>query len=96
MNFQSTGFIQAEKASVGGFTGAVFAGSAEIRNGATGFVIGQDVHVSEGRTVFLVSRNVYGNVTTLMDSRSALIAGLVAGLFGGLMMLLGRMLVRRS
>ena len=91
----ATGFVQAEKASVGGFTGAVLAGSAEIRNGVTGFVIGQDVQMSEGRTIFLVSRNVYGNVTTLMDSRSALLAGLVGGLFSGLMLLLGRMLVRR-
>ena len=90
-----TGFVQAERASVGGVTGAVVAGSAEVRNSATGLVIGQDVHLSEGRTIFLLSRNVYGNVTTLMDSRSALTAGLVAGLFGGLMMLLGQVLVRR-
>ena len=89
------GFVQAEKASVGGFTGAVIAGSAELHNGVAGFVVGQEVHVNEARTILLFSRNLYGNVTTLMDSRSALIAGLVGGLFSGLMLLLGRMLVRR-
>ena len=89
------GFVQAEKASVGGFTGAVIAGSAELHNGVAGFVVGQEVHVNEARTILLLSRNLYGNVTTLMDSRSALIAGLVGGLFSGLMLLLGRMLVRR-
>ncbi len=92
----ATGFVQAEKASVSGYTGAVFAGSAELHNGLAGFVAGQDVHVNEARTVVLFSRNLYGNVTTLMDSRSALIAGLVGGLFGGLMLLLGRMLSRRN
>jgi hypothetical protein len=34
-------------------------------------------------------------VTTLMDTRSALIAGLVTGLFSGIMLLLGRMLFGR-
>ena len=90
------GFVQAEKASVSGLTGAVLAGSAEVRNGIAGFVAGQDVHVNEARTVILLSRNLYGNVTTIMDSRSALIAGLVGGLFGGLMLLLGRMLSGRK
>lgn len=89
------GFVQAEKASVSGFTGAVIAGSAELHNGVAGILAGQDVHINEARTVILFSRNLYGNVTTLMDSRSALIAGLVGGLFSGLMLLLGRMLVRR-
>jgi hypothetical protein len=91
----ATGFVQAEKASVAGFTGAVIAGSAELHNGVAGFVVGQEVHVNEARTILLLSRNLYGNVTTLMDSRSAFIAGLVGGLFSGLMLLLGRILVRR-
>ena len=91
----ATGYIQAEKASVRGFTGAVGAGSAEVRQGITGLVAGRDVHVEGGRTIFLYGENVSGNMNVLMDSRSALIAGLTGGLFAGLMLLLGRMLFGR-
>ena len=92
-----TGMVQADKASVSGYTGAVAAGTAEIHYGLTGVVIGNDVHVSDqSRTVLLISKNVQGNVTILMDTRSALIAGLLGGLFGGIMLLLGRMLFKRD
>jgi hypothetical protein len=90
------GFVQAEKASVSGYTGAVLAGSADVHHGMAVFVAGREVHVQEARTILLVGQNVNGDVTTLMDSRSALIAGLVGGLFAGLMLLLGRTLFGRE
>ena len=90
------GFMQAQNASVSGYTGAVVAGSADIHHGMAGFVAGRDVHVQDARTILLLGQNVTGDVTTLMDSRSALIAGLVGGLFAGLMLLLGRMLFGRE
>lgn len=90
------GFIQAEQASVSGYTGAVAAGSADVRQSVVGLVAGTDVHVEEGRTILLLATSVNGNVTTLFDSRTALIAGLVGGLFGGIMLLLGRMLFGRK
>jgi hypothetical protein len=39
---------------------------------------------------------VEGNVTTVIDTRGALIAGLVGVLFAGTMLLLGRMLFGRK
>lgn len=87
---------QAEKVSISGYTGAVLAGNAEVRHALVGFVAGQDVHVNESRTVVLVGRNIYGNVTTLFNTRDALIVGLLSGLFSGLMLLLGRMLFGRK
>lgn len=92
----ATGFIQAEKASVSGYTGAVLAGSADVHHGMAGFVAGRDIHVQEARSILLLGQNINGDVTTLMDSRSALIAGLVGGLFAGLMLLLGRALFGRE
>ena len=92
----AVGFVQAEKMSAGGYTGVVVAGSAEIQHSLVGFVAGQDVHVEESsRTGILLASNVSGNVTTLLDTRGALIAGLVGGLFAGLMLLLGRSLFGR-
>ena len=79
-----------------GYTGAVVARSAEIRQGITGLVAGNNVRVEDARTVLLIGRNVTGNVVTLIDSRSALIAGLTGGLFAGLMLLLGKMLFGRK
>ena len=54
---------------------------------------------SEGErieSVILLARKVEGNVTTVIDTRGALIAGLVGGLFAGIMLLLGRMLFGRK
>ena len=90
------GFVQAEKMSAGGYTGAVLAGSAEVQHGMAGFVAGRDVHVNESRTGILLARNLYGNVTTVLDTRGVLIVGLVSGLFAGLMLMLGRMLFGRK
>jgi len=90
------GFVEAQKASVRGYIGLVAAQNAEVQYSLAGVVIGNDVHVESARTSLLIGRNITGNVTTLMDSRSALIAGLVGGLFSGLMLLLGRMLFGRK
>jgi hypothetical protein len=91
----SIGFVQAEKASVMGNSGAVLAQNAEVHYGMTGLVAGRVVHAENARTILLVGQNITGNVTPLMDSRTALIAGLTGGLFAGLMLLLGRMLFGR-
>ena len=91
-----TGIIRAGNASVNGHTGAIVAGSVEVRNSMVGYVAGTDVHVEGSRTGILIARTVTGNVTTLMDTRRALIAGLVGGLFAGIMLLLGRMLFGRK
>ena len=90
------GYVQAEKASVNGYTGAVLARNAEVHYGLTGVVFGNEVHADNARTILLVARNVSGNVTPLMDSRSALITGLTGGLFAGLLFLLGRALFGRK
>ena len=90
------GFMQAQTASISGYTAAVLAGSVDIHHGMAVFVAGREVHVQDARVVLLLGQNVTGDVTTLMDSRTALIAGLVGGLFAGLMLLLGRMLFGRE
>lgn len=90
------GYAQAEKVSVSGYTGAVMGGSVEIHNGMVGFAAGREVHVNESRTGLLLAQTLNGNVNTLLDTRGALIIGLTAGLFAGLMLLLGRMLFGRK
>jgi hypothetical protein len=91
------GYIQAEKAGVSGFTGAVIAQSADVRSSAAVAVIANDVKFEESaRAVLLISSRVEGDVTTLMDTRTALIVGLVAGLFASIAVLLGQALFGRK
>ena len=90
------GIVQAEHASASGYTGIVTAGSADIHKSTIGYLAAQEVDAQEVRTVVLLARNVRGNVTTTLDTRGAVIAGLIGGLFGGLMLLLGRSLTRRN
>lgn len=92
----AVGFVQAEKMSAGGYTGVIVAGSADIQHGMAVFVAGREVHVNEARTGILLARNVQGNVTTVLDTRGALLVGLVGGLFAGLMLMLGRVLFGRK
>jgi hypothetical protein len=90
------GYAQSGKISMSGYAGAVVAGSAEIHNGMAGFVAGREVHVNESRTGILLARTVNGDISTVLDTRGALIAGLTGGLFAGLMLLLGHVLFRRK
>jgi hypothetical protein len=91
------GYVQAERAGVSGFTGAVIAQSADVRSSAAGVVIANDVKFGESsRTILLISSRVEGDVTTLVDTRTALIAGLTAGLFASIAVLLGRALFGRK
>lgn len=87
---------RAEKMSVNGNAGLVVAGSVDFGNAYVGVVAGRDVRGERIESVILLARKVEGNVTTVIDTRGALIAGLVGGLFAGIMLLLGRMLFGRN
>ena len=90
------GMIQAENASVSGYTGLVAAGTADVHHASVGYLAGREVKAEDVRTIVLLAHNVEGNVITTLDTRGVVIAGLIGGLFGGLMLLLGRFLLRRS
>lgn len=96
METSAAGFVQAAKVSTSGYTAVLAAGSADVHHSAVGYLTARDVHAEDVRTIVLLARNVQGNVTTTLDTRGVLIAGLVGGLFSGLMLLLGRFLLRRS
>jgi hypothetical protein len=87
---------QAETLSINGQAGVVVAGSVEFGNAYAGIVAGDEVRGERIESVILLARTVNGNVTTVIDTRGALIAGLVGGLFAGIMLLLGRMLFSKK
>jgi len=86
---------QAEEMSLNGVAGVVLAGGVEFGSAYAGLVAGREIRGERIESVILLSPKVEGNVTTVMDTRTALIAGLVGGLFAGLMLLLGRALFSR-
>ena len=90
------GAVRAETISVNGVAGVVVAGNVEFGNAYAGIVAGCEVRGEKIESIILLSRRVEGNVTTVIDTRGALIAGLVGGLFAGIMLLLGRMLFGRK
>jgi hypothetical protein len=88
--------VRAEKISVNGNAGLVVAESVEFGNAYAGVVAGREIRSEKIESIILLARNVDGNVTTVIDTRGALIAGLVGGLFAGSMLLLGRMVFGRK
>lgn len=90
------GMVQAGSASVSGYTGLVAAGNADVHHASVGYLAARDVHAENVRTIVLLARNVEGSVVTTLDTRGVVIAGLIGGLFSGLMLLLGRLLLRRN
>jgi hypothetical protein len=88
--------IRAETVNVNGMVGGVVAETANLGNTYAGVVAARDVRAERIETIVLFGSHVEGEVHTVLDSRSALLAGLVGGLFAGLMLLLGRMLFHRD
>ena len=58
-------------------------------------LVSRSVVIKNSSTAFLFAQHVEGDVTTLFDSRDAMIFGAAAGLVGGLVMLVGRIFKRR-
>jgi hypothetical protein len=83
-------------ASLKGRAGVVIADTAEIENGSAAILASRTVKADTIRTGILISRNVEGNVETLMDTRSTILAGIVAGAVMGSLLMLGQFLFRRK
>jgi len=58
-------------------------------------MVTRSVMMKNSSTAFLFAQHVEGDVTTLFDSKDALIFGAAAGLVGGMVMLFGRIFGRR-
>jgi hypothetical protein len=90
------GGIRAETLSFNGAAAVVLANTMANKEIQAIAVIGTDVQADSIRTGLLISREVHGNVTTTVDNRTALLAGLAGGALAGLIMLLGRLLFGRK
>jgi hypothetical protein len=92
----AVGALKTENAYINGVVGAVAANSVEFGNAYAGVVAGREVKAQRVESIVLLAGHVEGEVHTVVDTRGAVIAGLLGGLFAGLILLLGRMVFRRK
>ena len=81
---------------LGAATGLAIADTAKLEDSRTGLVVGREIHVSNSPSLIFVAREVHGDVQTYLDARGALLAGLAAGITGGMFLLLTRLLRKRT
>jgi hypothetical protein len=92
----AAGAVRSQSASIDGAAAVVVAGNIELGRTYAGVVAGRSIRGERIETLILLSPRVEGNVTTVVDTRGAVIAGLISGLFAGLMFLLGRAIFGRK
>jgi len=96
INHSAAAAVRADTISINGSAAVVVAGNVDFGDAYVGMVAAREVHGEKIDTFILLSPKVEGNVTTMLDTRGALIAGLVGGMFAGLTLLLGRRLFGRK
>ena len=67
-----------------------------LEGGGAGLVVADRAELNNARTLVLLSREVNGTVETVLDTRGAALAGIMAGLGVGLMLIIGGLLGRRG
>jgi hypothetical protein len=70
-------------------------GDTVMDQSAALFVVSPKVSLHDTSTVFLFAKTVEGNVTTLFGSKDAVLFGAVAGLVGGMFVLISRLFRRK-
>ena len=90
------GGVRAETLSLDGVTVLALANSMSIKDVDAIAVAGTEISAENIRTGILISREVKGNVTTMVDGRIVLLAGLAGGTIAGLILLAGKLLFGRK
>ncbi len=88
--------LQAENAQVQGSAGVVLANNVELQEVAVLAVASQNLRAERIRTKILLAGNVEGEVHTVVDTREAILIGIVGGIVSGIMLLMGRFLFGRK
>jgi len=76
-------------------SGVLVAREMRLTNSRAGVAIADHADLHDSSTVVLLARQVNGPVETMLDTRGAILAGLVAGVAAGLVWLAGGLIARR-
>jgi hypothetical protein len=70
--------------------------TATINGGTAGLLVAREVHANPLRAFVVLAQKIDGQVETTLDTRGAILAGLIAGIAAGLVSLVGRLLTQRK
>lgn len=90
------GGVRAALVNAQGSIGAVAGETVTLEGARVGVTAANEVRGGKVESVVLLAGRVEGEVHTVVDTRGAVIAGLVGGLFAGLILLVGRIAFRRD
>jgi hypothetical protein len=90
------GGVTARTLSLDGVTALALANSISIKDVDAIAMAGTEISAENIRTGLLFCREVNGNVTTMVNGRTALLAGLAGGAVTGLILLAGKLLFGRK
>lgn len=79
-----------------GIIGSAAGETINLQNAYIGLTAAREVRGERVESIVLLASRVEGEVHTVVDARGAVIAGLVGGLFAGLILLVGRIAFRRK
>jgi hypothetical protein len=88
--------VQGGNIVVQGMVGGASGETVNVQNARVGAVAAREVRGERVDAVVLFAGRVEGEVHTIVDTRGAVIAGLVGGLIAGLFFLVGRIAFRRE
>lgn len=92
LNDSIVGGVRGETVSVNGKTGLIVATQVQAEETNSIVLAGAEIHATNIRTGIFFGRQVYGNIETLLDTRTTLIAGVIGGTIAGLILLAGRLM----
>ena len=92
----AVGAVSGGNVGVQGIVGGVTGETVNLQKARVGVVAAREVRGTRVDAVVLLAGRVEGEVHTVLDTRGAVIAGLVGGLFVGMILLVGRIAFRRE
>ena len=90
------GGVRAGTVDVHGLVGGVAGNTVQVENAYSVVTAAKEVRGERIESLILIAGRVEGEVHTLVDTRGAVMAGLIGGLFAGLILLVGRIAFRRD
>ena len=96
INNSFVGGVRGVNIGVQGIVGGVAGEAVSVQDAYIGVTAAKEVRGEKVESLILLAGRVEGEVHTVVDTRGAIIAGLVGGLFAGLIVLVGRIAFRRE
>lgn len=90
----AVGVARSQDVALNGVVGIGIAESMHIEDGGAAVLLSNEIRGESIRSAILLANQVEGEVVTLLDTPRAVLAGMVSGIAVGLVLLVGRLLIR--